>query len=102
MTKKGIQGVLDKLKIEPTGVYEDQLYIIKLHDSNEYAKMYTILDDTTTNMEYPEFDQNSSKSVTDATSYFETTLDDITYKIFLVANFTEDSYMIKIGEKEAD
>lgn len=102
MNKKGLHGVLDKLQLEPTGAYEDQLYIIRLHNSNEYAKMYTILDDNATNMEYPEFDQNSNKTVTDATSYFETTLDGITYKIFLVANFTEDSYLLKIGEKEGD
>ena len=94
-----IDKVLKKLKLEDTGRYDDDFYIITLKDSNDYAKMYTQLDSLAVNTEFPTLDFNTSKTMTKTTNYFEIDVENIVYNIFLVADFAHDSYYIKIGEK---
>jgi hypothetical protein len=94
-----IKDILKQLEIEDTGRYENHFYIIPLEDSNEYAKMYTKLDKNAINTEYPEFTSNSSNSTTKVVNYFELEVDEIVYNIFLFADFKNDKYYIKIGEK---
>ena len=91
--------VLKKLELKSDGYYKNNFYIIDLDSSDEYSRMYTLLDKNAINTEYPNFEKNSSSSVTKVINYFELEIDQILYNIFLIANFKDDIYQIKIGEK---
>ena len=95
-----IKNVLDKLDIHETGTYKNHFYVIPLKDSNDYARMYTKLDKNAINTEFPEFAKNTNESTTKITNYFETELENVTYDIFLFADFNEDAYYVKIAERE--
>jgi lipopolysaccharide export LptBFGC system permease protein LptF len=94
-----IKAVLNRLQIESTGAYENHFYVIPLADSNEYAKIYTKLDKNAINTEYPEFTKNSNDNTTKIINYFEIEEDYVTYNIFLFADFENEKYFLKIGEK---
>ena len=94
-----IKNILDRLGIEPTGRYENHFYIIPLDNSNAYAKMYTKLDKNAINTEYPEIISNTNNTTEKIVNYFEIEEDEITYNIFLFADFKNDKYYVKIGEK---
>ena len=94
-----IKNILKRLEITETGSYKDGFYVIPLKDSNEYARMYTKLDKNAINTEYPEFGKNTNNSTTKITNYFELEEDNITYDIFLFANFDDGSYYVKISER---
>ncbi len=94
-----IKSILQRLGIDDTGRYENHFYIISLENSNEYAKMYTKLDKNAINTEYPEFTANSSNATEKIVNYFELEESEITYNIFLFADFKNDKYYVKIGEK---
>ena len=94
-----IRPVLKRLEIEDTGRYDNHFYVISLENSNEYAKMYTKLDKNAINTEYPEFTQNTNNTTTRIINYFEIEEDNISYNIFLFADFDNEKYYIKIGEK---
>ncbi len=91
--------VLKKLELKSDGHYKNNFYVIDLDSSDEYSRMYTLLDKNAINTEYPNFEKNSSSSVTKVINYFELEVDQILYNIFLIANFKDDIYQIKIGEK---
>ena len=94
-----IRNILKRLEIEDTGRYENHFYIITLADSNDYARMYTKLDKNAINTEYPEFTSNSNNSTEKIINYFELEEKEITYNIFLFADFKNEKYYVKIGEK---
>lgn len=94
-----IKPILKRLEIDDTGRYDNHFYVIDLADSNEYARMYTKLDKNAINTEYPEFTSNSSSSTVKIVNYFEIEESNITYNIFLFADFKTGKYYIKIGEK---
>lgn len=94
-----IEGLLKKLKIGKEGKFEGNFYVIPLENSDEYLKMYSHLNDTAVNTENPSMGINSNNTTIKITNYFEIDHDDFSYNIFLIANFNEDSYYIKIGEK---
>jgi hypothetical protein len=94
-----IKNVLKRLEISQTGAYDNHFYVIPLADSNEYAKMYTKLDKNAINTEYPEFTKNTSNTTTRIINYFEIEEDSMIYNIFLFADFVNEKYFIKIGEK---
>ena len=94
-----IKNILDRLSIEPTGRYENHFYIIPLDNSDDYAKMYTKLDKNAINTEYPEITSNTNNTTEKIVNYFEIEEDEITYNIFLFADFKNDKYYVKIGEK---
>lgn len=94
-----IKTILARLQIEETGSYENHFYVIPLQDSNAYARMYTKLDKNAVNTEYPEFTKNTSNTTTKIINYFELDEDNTTYNIFLFADFDNDHYYVKIGEK---
>jgi len=94
-----ITAILKRLDLKADGKYENHFYVIPLKDSNEYARMYTLLDENAINTEYPNFQTNSTKSTTKVTNYFELDESNVTYNIFLIADFDNDKYYIKIGEK---
>lgn len=93
-----IKKILAKLGIRKAGVYDNHFYIIALDDSDEYAKYYTILDKNAVNTEYPSFEKNSNNTTTKVVNYFETTSTGDTYTIFLIADFINDKYTLKIKE----
>lgn len=97
MADNAVQTVLNKLGIEDTGRYDNRFYIIDLEDSNAYAKMYTKLSKNAINTEYPTFGTNTSDSTVKITNYFEVEEDNITYRIFLIADFDNDTYYLKLG-----
>jgi hypothetical protein len=94
-----IKNVLQRLGLENSGRYENHFYIIPLADSNEYARTYTKLDKNAINTEYPEFTSNSNNATEKIVNYFEIEEDEITYNIFLFADFKNEKYYVKIGEK---
>lgn len=98
-----IRKILSKLGIvDKHGRYDDHFYIISLDDSDEYAKTYTMLDKNAINTEYPEFEKNTNGTTVKITNYFEIELNSQTYDIYLMADFSEDSYYLKISERPED
>ena len=95
------KDVLHKRDIHEEGTYKNPFYLIQLKDSNDYARMYTKLDKHAINTEFPEFAKNTNESTTKITNYFETEVENVTYDIFLFADFNEDAYYVKIAEREA-
>lgn len=95
-----INKLLKKLGLPNDGRYENKFYILPIADSNEYAKMYTLLDANTTNTEFPSFELNTNSNLDKIVNYFETTLDNITYNFFLIGDLLNDNYYLKIGEKQ--
>ena len=94
-----IRPLLKKLELKDTGTYKDHFYVINLEDSNDYARMYTKLDKLAVNTEYPNIGQNSNKTTVKITNYFEINVDNVDYNLFLIADFDNDTYYLKIGEK---
>ena len=97
MANNVVQTILDRLEIEDTGRYENHFYIIDLENSDEYAKMYSKLTKNAINVEYPTFGTNTNDSTVKITNYFEIDENNITYRLFLIANFDEDTYYLKLG-----
>lgn len=99
MTKNNILEILAKLHINPTGSYDNQFYVVSLEDSDDYSKVYTTLCDELINTEFPFFEKNSVNTTTKITNYFETEVNSVSYNVILIADFTQDKYYLKIGEK---
>ena len=95
-----ISNILKELEIEAEGRYENKFYIIDLADSDDYSEMYSKLDSITINTESPSIQTNSNNTTTKITNYFELEDEGKIYNIFLIANFKDDKYYLKIGEKE--
>lgn len=97
MAENKVQQILDRLEISLTGTYENHFYKIILEDSNEYAKMYTTLSKNAINTEFPSFGTNTSDSTVKITNYFELEEDNEKFMLFLIADFDQDEYYLKIG-----
>lgn len=97
MTNNPVKDILTRLEITDTGKYDNHFYIIDIADSNEYAKMYTKLNKNAINTEFPTFGTNSSDSTVKITNYFELEEDNNKYNLFLIADFKNDEYYLKIG-----
>jgi hypothetical protein len=98
MVKNDIKSILIRLDLEPTGRYENQFYIIPIADSDEYAKVYTKLSKNAIDTEYPTFGTNTNDSTVKITNYFELEEDNEKYLLFLIADFQNDTYYLKIGD----
>ncbi len=92
-------AVLNKLQLKKPGRYENGFYIIDFDDSNEYAKIYSLLSKEAINTEYPNFTINTNKTTVEVTNYFELEVDEKKYLLFLFANFEADKYYLKIKEE---
>lgn len=97
MAKNIVQKILDRLEIELTGVYDNHFYKIDIENSDEYAKIYSKLNKNAINTEFPSFGTNTNNSTIKVTNYFELEEDNNKYDLFLIANFDEDTYYLKIG-----
>ena len=95
-----IKDVLDKLDINEAGTYKNHFYVIPLKDSNDYARMYIKKDKNPINTVCPDFAKNTNESTTKISNHFETEAENVTYDIFLFADFNEDAYYVKIAERE--
>ena len=93
-----IDKILDKLQLPNTGRYDNHFYVIDLEDSNEYARVYTKLDKNAVNTEEPNFGKNTNGSTVKITNYFEYEYDNVSYNIFLIADFLNGKYYVKLGE----
>lgn len=93
------KAILKKLEIDAAGHYEDNFFVIPLKDSNEYAKMYTKLEKNAINTEYPNFGTNTNNTTVKITNYFELEDNNVSYNLFLIADFANDTYILKITEK---
>lgn len=91
--------VLKKLQLDDTGIYDNHFYVISLDNSDEYAKMYSKLSENAINTEYPNFATNTNNTTVKVTTYFEVEVDNITYNMFLIADFDNNKYYLKIGEQ---
>jgi hypothetical protein len=98
MDNSAIEKVLARLGLEASGRYDNKFYVIDIEDSNEYAKMYTKLEKNAVNTEYPTFGTNTSNSTVKITNYFELEEDNEKYLLFLIADFQNDKYYLKIGD----
>ena len=97
MASNVIQKILDRLEIDNTGTYENQFYKINIENSDEYAKIYTKLSKNAINTEFPTFGTNTNDSTVKITNYFEIEENYITYRLFLIADFNNDEYYLKVG-----
>ena len=93
-----IKPILERLGIKEEGRYDNHFYVISLEDSDSYARMYTRLDKFAINTEFPAFGTNTNNSTIKVTNYFEIEEANQTYNIFLIADFENDKYFLKIGE----
>ena len=96
-TNNVVKTILERLGIEDTGTYDNHFYVVPIEDSNEYAKVYTKLNRNAINTEFPTFGTNTSDSTVKITNYFELEEDNVKYNLFLIADFNNDSYYLKIG-----
>lgn len=97
MAENIVKKVLARLGIEDTGKYVNHFYIIEIDNSDDYARMYTKLSKNAINTEFPTFGTNTSESTVKVTNYFEVEEDNNKYILFLIADFNEDKYYLKIG-----
>ncbi len=97
MDNNPIKNILGRLGIEATGKYDNRFYVIDIENSDEYAKMYTKLSKNAIDTEFPTFGTNTSNSTVKVTNYFELEEDNEKYTIFLIADFDNDKYYLKIG-----
>lgn len=97
MTENPVKEVLARLQIEDTGKYDNHFYIINFDSSDEYAKVYTKLSKNAINTEFPTFGTNTSDSTVKITNYFELEENNTKYLLFLIADFQQDKYYLKIG-----
>ena len=98
MVKNDIKNILARLQIDNTGRYENKFYIIPIKDSDEYAKVYTKLSKNAIDTEYPTFGTNTNDATIKITNYFELEEDNDKYLLFLIADFQNDEYYLKIGD----
>ena len=91
MNKTKLFSYLDALGIDKTGELEPDRYILKLEDSDEYSRYYTILDQE----DDLELSDTSSMSQEFATVLTYTSED---YKLKLNANFVDDYYTFTVEE----
>lgn len=92
-----IENILDRLQLNMTGRYDNQFYVIDIEDSDEYAKVFSKLEKNAISTEYPTFGTNSNDSTVKVTNYFELDEDNETYLLFLIADFDNDKYYLRIG-----
>lgn len=59
--------------------------------------MYTKLSKNAINTEFPTFGTNTNDSTVKITNYFEIEEDNITYRLFLIADFDSEKYYLKLG-----
>jgi hypothetical protein len=97
MDNNPIKNILNRLGIEATGKYDNRFYVIDIENSDEYAKMYTKLSKNAIDTEFPTFGTNTSNSTVKVTNYFELEEYNEKYTIFLIADFDNDKYYLKIG-----
>jgi hypothetical protein len=97
MKDNPIKQILNRLDIDDTGKYDNQFYIIDIDNSDEYAKVYTKLSKNAINTEFPTFGTNTSNSTVKITNYFEIEEDNNKYLLFLIADFENEKYYLKIG-----
>jgi hypothetical protein len=97
MANNDIKDILTRLEIDKTGVYNNHFYIITIEDSDEYAKIYSKLNKNAINTEFPTFGTNTSDATVKITNYFELEEENNKYMLFLIADFANDSYYLKIG-----
>ena len=77
---------------EKSGFYEGEDYIVILDDSDDFAKMYTLLDNANWLSS-----QNTSLSLQQDVTLIKYSNDNIS--LILSADFTEDKYLLKLEEK---
>jgi hypothetical protein len=97
VANNAIKDILARLEINKTGTYDNHFYIIQIDDSDEYARIYTKLSKNAINTEFPSFGTNSGNSTVKITNYFELEEDNDKYLLFLIADFDNDNYYLKIG-----
>ena len=100
MIKNDIKNILTRLEIEATGTYENKFYVIPIEDSDEYARVYTKLSKNAISTEYPTFGTNTNNATVKITNYFELEEENDKYLLFLIADFQNDKYYLKIGDLE--
>ena len=98
MIKNDIKNILARLEIDTTGRYENRFYVVTIKDSDEYARTYTKLSKNAIDTEYPTFGTNTNDTTIKITNYFELEEDNNKYLLFLIADFQNDTYYLKIGD----
>ncbi len=100
MIDNNIKAILNRLEINETGTYKNHFYIINIEDSNKYAQIYTKLNKNAINTEFPTFGTNTNDSTVKITNYFELEHENKKYLLFLIADFDNDLYYLKIGDTD--
>lgn len=98
MAKNEIKSILNRLEIKDTGRYDNHFYVIPIENSDEYARMYTKLSKNAIDTEYPTFGTNTNDTTVKVTNYFELEEQNNKYLLFLIADFQNDKYYLKIKD----
>jgi hypothetical protein len=97
MENNVVKKILNRLEIKDTGTYDNQFYVVHFESSDEYSRIYTKLNKNAINTEFPAFGTNTNNSTVKITNYFEIAENNTTYNLFLIADFNENDYYLKIG-----
>lgn len=95
-----IKDILKRLQLPATGRWDSSFYVIDLANSDDYARTYTLLCDNAQSEEYPDFEANQHNNTVKAIHYFTLDEKQQLYSIFLIANFQQDKYYVKIKEDD--
>ena len=95
-----ITEILDKLGLGKEGVYNDGFYVIDIDNSDDYARYQTRLSKIANDSENPSQELNTDDTLVKWTSYYTMEVNSKTYNLFLIADFDNNTYQLKIGKAE--
>lgn len=91
MNKEEVISFLNQLDIDTTGEFDDRRYVLRIPDSDEYSRYYTILD------HYDDLELSDTSSMSEEFATVLTYVND-KYKVKLNANFEDDYYTFTVED----
>ena len=101
-TMDNITELLDRLGFEKNGRWENGFYVIPIPDSDTFALYETRLSMRANDSENPSQESNTNRSLVKWTDYYTIDVNNITYNLFLIADFENNEYLLKIKEAETE
>lgn len=95
-----ITEILDRLGLGKEGTYDNGFYVIDIDNSDDYARYQTRLSKIANDSENPSQELNTNDTLVKWTSYYTIEVNNKTYNLFLIADFEDNTYQLKIGKAE--
>lgn len=93
-----ITEILDKLGLGKERTYDNGFYVIDIDNSDDYARYQTRLSKIANDSENPSQELNTNDTLVKWTSYYTIEVNNKTYNLFLIADFDDNTYQLKIGK----